>query len=282
MTVGKTAMPLFPDFLRDVDTITAPVPAALEGATHRGVLWQAAQARFMLELHDVARYLIEGGERVTVDPAKGASPVEVARFARTTPLAALLYQRGVLAFHAAAAADERGAVLLAGDSGCGKSTLLMALMQRGWTPLSDDLSVVAREGESDLLVQPTFPELALWPAALERFGWDPGKLERADVNRLLLPPTGGGPVSRQQLRAICWLGVHGNSAIDSEVVSGAELFRAVGALLYNSQIASALLDRRVYMGYAAHILRGVPVFRLQRPRGRWSADEVADLIEKLT
>ena len=53
--------------LTDFQTQFAPFAAMLEGATARGVLWQAAPGRFLLDVPDVARYLVSGGAVITID-----------------------------------------------------------------------------------------------------------------------------------------------------------------------------------------------------------------------
>ncbi|MEI7844374.1 MAG: hypothetical protein WCK35_01085 [Chloroflexota bacterium] len=95
---------MFPDWLTNLQVEFGSVPRGLEKTSASGVLWQAAPGRFLLDVPGVARYLAEDGQRLTIEPAPTASESEVARLARTVPLAALLYQRGLLAFHAAAVA----------------------------------------------------------------------------------------------------------------------------------------------------------------------------------
>ena len=47
--------------------------------------------------------------------------------------------------------------------------------------------------------------------------------------------------------------------------------------------ASALLDRASYLRVAATVAgSGIPIQRLVRPRGRWSADQLADIVEGRT
>jgi hypothetical protein len=61
--------------------------------------------------------------------------------------------------HAGAVADERGAVLLAGDSGAGKTTLTLAMTAAGMRYLSDELVAI----DTDLHVQGMCRPLALPP-----------------------------------------------------------------------------------------------------------------------
>jgi len=273
-------MPLLPVFLQDVTIITAPVPTVLDGASSRGVLWQAAPGRFLLDLPDVARYLVEYGKLITIDPAAGSSSDAVTRFGRTTPLAALLYQRGILAFHAAVVTNGTGALLLAGDSGSGKSSLLMALEQRGWIPVSDELAVVALNDKGAFQVYPTFPESALWPETLQNFGRESELFHHTDSYSRLNVPFKQHCTLPQLLRSIYWLGIQNKNEITRSKLSGLDLFRGTGMMLYNSHVASALLDRAGYMSYVATLIKTVSVTRLFRPRGSWSVESLADLIEK--
>ncbi|TRZ84080.1 hypothetical protein D4R89_13920 [bacterium] len=336
--------------LTDIQTCFAPVASTLEGATARGVLWQAARGRFLLDIPDVARYLVSDGAVITIDRAPDVRDEEMMRFLRMTPLAALFFQRGSLAFHAAAASppsplrgqvkrracssplarglyprvnvaegdllakpgaltrdvntrlstaeadpqtkpgaptaapaavDGEGktsAILIAGDSGAGKSTLLTALLQRGWRLLADDLAVVDVDADGQLDIPPAFPEIVLWPDALEKLG-----LSAATIKAF---PNSWGPsvltsqlaATPQPLRAIYWLSVHHKDEIEMIELKGAERFRAIGTLTYNSHIADALLDRAAYLRLASTIAQTIPLYRLRRPRGQWSVEEMADKI----
>ena len=67
---------------------------------------------------------------------------------------------GRMPVHAAALANDDGAVLLFGASGAGKSTLTAALARAGWRILSDDMSILS--GRDDPHVWQTAPGVSLW------------------------------------------------------------------------------------------------------------------------
>jgi hypothetical protein len=265
---------MLPDFLADFSLNFASIPPHIDGAISHGVLWEAAQGRFMLEAPETARYLVEDGQRVIIDSSPAADATKVRRFLRMAPLAALLFQRGVLAFHAAAVAGPEGAILIAGDSGAGKSTLLAAMLKRGWKLLADDLAVVDREPSGMPTVLPTFPDLALWADTMEKLGF-----EDKGQGRHVLPMEDRFVSSPRPLRAIYRLSVHKEEIAMSDI-QGMMLFTTLAALSYNSRIADALLERAAYMRQAAAIIGNVFVRNLRRPRGRWCVDELADLLEK--
>ncbi|MFZ6027639.1 MAG: hypothetical protein ACOYYS_07985 [Chloroflexota bacterium] len=245
------------------------MPATPADITARGVLWQASRCRpagrFWLTIPGVAHYLVEGGERIVVDVA-GADRAAAQRFVGTAPLAALFYQRGMLALHAAAfLPDEnrQAAVLLAGNSGAGKSTLLAALAQRGAVPLSDDLSPLALDQRGRVVVYRNPGFVRLWPDASRQLGID-GEV----IDAGMFSPS----FEHYPLAAIYWLSVHGYKDVEIRSVQGKQRFDAVGRLTYNTHIADALLERSAYFQLAAAITQQVPIVRVRRPLGRWCLD----------
>jgi len=253
-----------------IDGAVIRCPAQVEdlaGAPHGGVLWRAAPGRLLLDIPGVARYLVSDGNRVEIDPCDSAAAGELRRFLRMTPVAALYLQRGIPVLHAAVVADAAGrAVVLAGDSGSGKSVLLTALVERGWGLLTDDLAPVTLDDDLMPVAVPTWPEVILWPGRVR-----PAAAVGLDARFV----DEGRPI-----RAIWWLGVHGFDPIEVRGVEGIARFEALGAMAYNRRIASALLDRASYLRVAATVAgSGIPIRRLIRPRGRWTADELADIVE---
>jgi len=286
-TDGNETAALFAG-LSDVQIDTAAVPVRLEGATAEGVLWQAAPGRFLLRVPEVARFLVQAGRNVTIDREPGAVASDIRGFLHMTPLAALLYQRGRLALHAAAAANSEGAILLAGDSGTGKSTLLVALLKRGWTMLADEVAAVDLDRHGEIRVAPVFPEIRLWRNAREKSGkttahpagssssslWS----QRQSDHGLTVSKVEQFAATPQPLRAICWLTAHNVDRIEVRVLEGMERFRALGTMTYNSHIADALQDRAEYLRQAAILARSVPILRLCRPRGKWTVEDLADQV----
>lgn len=276
----KTIMSRFPEFLSDTSVTTGSIPTIFDNASAQGVLWQAASGRFQLDVPNVARYLVEAGTTIIIDPAPDALASSVKHHLGMLPLAALVYQRGLLAFHAAAVANDQGAVLLAGDSRSGKSTLLTALLQRGWKMLADDLAIVDLNGPGQPIVYSTASEISLWPDSLTQLGIDADLLPHADANRYEYMPPAQASGSTQPLRGIYRVDLHGKSVVELEKLTVSACFRAFGTFMYNSHVADALCDRVNYMRCTAAIAQAVPITVLRRPRGTWSVNELADMIEE--
>jgi len=269
---------VLPEALPGFTRMEGPVAATLAGATARGLLWEADARRFLLHVPQVGRFLVEAGERITVDQEPGADEGEVERHLRMAPLAMLLAQRGVHALHAAAVSNGQGAVILGGASLTGKSTLAALLVQRGWSLLADELVLLDQGPGGAPRAWPTHPELMLWPDVLDRIQVRPGTVVRPAGRRRSLRCDGAfadGPV---QVRAIHLL------ALDAKVgltpLGGAQRFDALARAAYNPPLASVCFEPRAFAAGLARLPRNLATFRLSRPRAGWTAPELADLVEE--
>lgn len=90
----------------------------------------------------------------------------------------LALQRDMLPIHCSVVADEKGAVLIAGESGAGKSTATTAFLKAGYTLMADDMAWA--DGEK---VYPAFPYQKLCRDVVEREGYDMDELIYIDEQK---------------------------------------------------------------------------------------------------
>lgn len=271
---------VLPSWASDIEVVNSTVPADMVAATARGVLWQVAPGRFLLDVPDVARYLVEAGRRVVVDTAAGSSQVDVERYLRMTPFAALLYQKGMLALHASAVASDKGTVIIAGDSGTGKSALAAYFLKQGYLPLADDLVVITLDQAGHPVVLPNCQGIVLWPDTLALLGCEDALLPGFDANRKLMAVPDGLAAAPGPLRSIYWLRGSKGDSVEVTTLAGMEKFQAMKQLLYNSHIADVLLDHAAYLHLVAKLSAYVKISKLQRPRSAVSLGELAAVIAK--
>lgn len=251
----------------------AQIPV-LQDPLQRGVLWKASGSgrtgRFTLAVPSVARYWVAGGERIWVQP-DGGSEAAIQQFLGATPLAALFYQRGLLALHAAAVLVPQGTILVAGVSGAGKSSLLAGLMQRGAVGLCDDLAPLNLDEQGRLVVLANPGPVRLWPDARQR-------LEIPPEQMLEIPKPASG-CQQYPVRAIIWMVVSNTAEVALQPVQGMQRFEILGKLSYNSQIADALLERAAFFKLAAAAAAQVPIIRVLRPS---AAGDIEALCQAVT
>ncbi len=144
------------------------VPESLADADASGPTWQIAGKSFLLRVPDIARFLLEDGNEIVVEPETPAREADVPIFILGTVFGILLHQREQIVLHASAVRVAGKAVLFCGSSGAGKSTLAAALAQRGYPLVTDDVCTVIVNGAAMPAVHPDGRQLKLWAQAIDR------------------------------------------------------------------------------------------------------------------
>jgi hypothetical protein len=261
------------------------VPDDLPLPRTEGVVFQARPGQFLLKIDDVARYLVEGGQSVTIDPAPGASEAAVRLFLLNTVLAVLLLQRGgLLPLHASSLRTERGAVLFAGHSGAGKSTLAAEFLRRGWTLLSDDLAPLELphgNGQAAVMVWPVFPQLKLWADAARHLGYVLEGLVRVrpEEEKYSVPAAGGFSPAPVPLRAAYVLTTHSRPEVTLQALSPAERFKVLTRRTAGMPFVEGLGLRAAHFQMISALAPRLPLTRVLRPDGGLSVTAVADAVE---
>ena len=241
------------------------VPETLGAIREMRRAWQAAPGMFLLTVDGVGRYLVRQGREIIVEPA--CEDAEgVITFLLGSVLAACLKQRGILTLHASAIATNDGAVLFAGHSGRGKSTLLAALLERGHTMLSDDVTGIVQDGQNGLLALPAYPCLRLWRDAVEALGWS-GRTRgrvREGMEKFLAPVERVGEAL--PVRAVFVLRYHSLKDFQIERASQGAAFRQLLQRIYRKRYARGLGQQAEQFMAVADLARRIPVALISKPQ----------------
>ena len=246
-----------------------------------------AQARispglYQFVIQGVARYRVEAGRRILVDPLPDADPGDVRLWLLGTALGALLHQRGLLPLHVSAVDLDGGAYAFCGESGAGKSTLAAALHRRGLELLTDDVGL-AVPGLEGVLFYPGFPRLKLWRDALDHFGLDHRPLirdlTRADKYHLRLDPNDGFQARPRPLRRL-YLFERGaeDDPVHITPVRGHAAISLIQAHTYRPGLVRQLGRAAEHLRQSGRVASGIQVFRLRRP---WRLDRLDWTLDQL-
>jgi hypothetical protein len=131
---------------------------------------------------DGARFVVEqAGREVWADWTENCTLEDSATYLLGPILAFVLWLKGIASLHASAVSVGDLAIALVGPGGAGKSTTAAAFAQCGFAVLSDDVVVLADQGDR-FLVEPAYPRVNLWPDSVRAlFGSE-------DVLSRLAPP----------------------------------------------------------------------------------------------
>jgi hypothetical protein len=273
---------------------------------------QIGPGLYQFLIKDVARYRVQDGREILVDPLPGADPGDVRLWLLGTALGALLHQRGLLPLHVSALALNDAAYAFCGDSGAGKSTLAAALHQRGLALLTDDVGLAVPESplapsdqpndqRSTLLnatlspgaarkpqllpvrFYPGFPRIKLWRDALDHFGLDHRPLirdlTRTDKFHLRLDAHDGFQAHPLPLRRLYLLGrAAEDDAVRIEPVRGHEAISLIQTHTYRPGLVRRMGRAGDHLRQCGRVAAGIQVFRLQRP---WQLDRLDETVDQL-
>ena len=264
----------------DVRVRIGTAPTALPAPADRRGLWESASGAFLLDVPGVARYLATDGCDVLVEPYGGGNDVGV--FLIGPVFAAVLQQRGVMTFHAAAIETGAGAVLFLGRSGDGKSSLLAELVKRGYPILADDVAGVVLDADGRPVALPAFPCLRLWADVLDKLAWPERARSRVrpGLDKYLVPVGDRFRSAPLPVRAICRLSSHAGDGVEVETAPAAGAFSWLLRSVYRRNFLRGLGQHPACFRTVTALAKRVPALFVARHSWPLRLDALADRIEE--
>lgn len=242
-----------------------------------GPFSHAAERALWLHIPGIARFLVEGGDRITYEAEPGSDEDGVRVFLLGSCIGTLLLQRGRLVLHGNAFALGDGCVVCVGPSGVGKSTLAARMMQRGHPIIADDVCPVDTGGYAI----PGMARMKLWRDSADRLGIETAPLRRIrpELEKFDLPvpaPARAGPLA---IRAIYILSPwNREAAFAVEDLSGLAKFQALRDNTYRFRFLKGMMLGADHMRQCSALAARVPVAELRRPRQGFDIDGLVDCI----
>lgn len=261
---------------RDVRIVLRDVKESIDNPTVTRPIWTATDDEWLQTVLKVGRFHVTGGSLIAIEQWGSDRDIRAYLFGST--IGALLHQRRLLTLHASSFLVDGKAVLVAGNSGVGKSTTLAAVIERGFTMVTDDKTVVLLE-EDRVVTIPGHPTVRLWEDAIESAGGstdglarllDNGKkyLWRAPEIHDATLPVGALFVMRK-----------GNvEAVTVERVEGHPAFKAILAATYRRSMVTGMGVGGAHFAIAACMADVVPVFLIVRPTEGQTVTDVVDAV----
>ena len=258
-----------------------PVPAELEGPVRHGPGYQAAEGRYLLHVPGIARYLVTDGRDVRIAPTPGTAESGVRLFLLSSVMAAVTHQRGLLAMHASTVNVDGAAVLFAGKSGTGKSTLIAAFHDRGYPVVTDDISVVAFDGDEHPMVHPGYRMLRLAMDSLKHVGASLGARRKMDLgeHKYGLTVPGVAPLAPLHLRRMFLLADRPSDTISLRPLAGPAKVTAVVRGTYRRRMSVALGRRSAHFAQCVAVGQRIEIVEVERPRDLDALHRLVDALE---
>lgn len=229
-----------------------------------GTSFFRSNGREILSFQDAGDFLIQDGRiEAFLD---GARP-DLAELRFLGPvLSYWLERRGLTTLHASAATVDGQGVAFLSRHGGGKSGLAAALVRAGHPLLTDDLLAIEETGK----VQPSYPEMRMWP---DEAAWFAGPIEdlplvQSDSTKRRVA-TGAfqetpAPLSRIYLAA---RRPEAEGEIEIQPLSRSEALIELVRHSFSPRLVEAAGLQPARLDRLARLVRSVPVYRLSYPSG---------------
>lgn len=246
--------------------------------------YQASDSEFLLQIPDVADYLISEGREITIRVLPNASEMDVRVFLLGTVLAICLLQSGRFLLHASVVDINGKAVAFTGDSGFGKSTMAASFHSKGRKVLTDDICFVSME-QGQAYAYPSFPRIKLWDDALEALGESNTHLPRdySRENKYHLPVTQNFAEKRIPLAAIFVL-EYAEQACEPYLrpLSVSEGVTALRRNTYRHEFISDMGLLRNHFSYCTELVTHIDMGTLVREKNHHHLSNCVALVEGYT
>lgn len=256
------------------------VPEHLDNVKNQGVLYEASSDDFLFKLDNVGRYRVQFGKEITVQPEKKTTPEEIQLFLLGSAIGGLLHQRGILPIHGSAVSNDQGAMIIAGVSSAGKSSLAACFSERGYSILTDDISVIGFNNKK-AVVHPGTPYLKLWGDVLSYYEEvSEYKRVRPKLEKYYKPLRRTAITSPVPLNRVIILSVKNTSGFTKERIAGAERFNLLWKNTYRIQYSENLDQSVTQFKNLSKLANSIEVFRVERPAYPLQINELADFIQQ--
>ena len=275
-------IPSISDAIPDVSIRLDNIPKEIIDPRISGVLYQAKPGYFLLNIKGTVRYLVKKGKEIIISPEKDSLNSVIRHFLYSTPFAALLYQRGFLVLHASSFINKGQAIILAGASSSGKSSLAVALHQKGYPILSDEIVAISKDESGILWVQPGIPEVYLWDQAAKELKLKIESLMpyRDGIKKYIYRVDQDFPMASAQLKMIFSLNRDNKPHHQIRLLQGKERILALLRSTYLSRLVEGFGLAQTHLELIIQAVRQSMIFELRFAEHQIEIQIIKQVIEE--
>lgn len=255
-------------------------PISLNNPMFSGVRFQTNGQEFLLIVDNIARYYVSNGNSIIVDTLPNADISAIRLFLLGSAFGAIIHQRGLLPFHGSSIKIGDSAIVLSGLSGAGKSTLAAAFLQKGYSILADDVSVVSFDEKGHPIVYPSYPQMKLWTDSMLKLGKDPLNhvKVRQQIEKHYIPTTDNFWDKPLHLKKIFIITSSNLGELKVEQIKGIEKFSLLKTHTYRFNFVAGKQMQEKHFKSFELLTKTVDVFKLTRPTGKFIFDDLINLV----
>lgn len=244
--------------------------------------WKPTSDYFVFDVPETARYLVENGRHITIEPATQADPNNIRLFLLGTCLGAIFHQRELLPIHGSAITTPKGCVIFSGEIGVGKSTLATAFYKKGYDIIADDIALVRFYSDRMIAVEPSFPQIKLSTDIAEILGIETAELAYVGQNTMKYKL----PIHKQfhripePLTKIFFIERHQGDHFQIDPLIGFRKFTLLSQNTYRKSLIEGLGKTRSHFHQSNLLTCCISMNMVRRPANGLRLLELADFLEE--
>ena len=257
------------------------VPEFIPDLHQHGVLFQVKPGAFLFTREDTARYLVTGGNRITIDRFSQADDLDIRQFLLGAGLGALLHQRRSFPLHGSVVAHAGEGFVFLGASGHGKSSLAAVLHRRGYSVFGDDVCVVDFDAGHPRL-HPGPAQIQIWPNTVEALGEREENLLRLRrrVNKRAMVYADKPEPEPVRLKRLYLLAPDDGPEIHAKPMTGPEVIQTLVNNTFRVEYLQGMGVMPEHLAHCARLTSAAGMRRLIRPKLGFQLEALADFVER--
>jgi len=265
----------------DASIYFGPVNQKINNAVYEDDNIKYSKNEFYLHIKGIADFYVSDGTKIVVELENESILVQAKVFLLGSCLGILLAQRKTIAIHGGAVVVGGNSIIITGNTGAGKSTLTCAFRKEGYKFLADDVVALGEKEKGNIIAFPAFPQQKLCKDAIEKMGYKTEELVLIDEKRekYSIPLNNHFLMEAVSLKAIYELNSVDEDLVKLEELFGTNKFNTILKNIY--RIETIRLDDfdPVYFKKCVEIAKSIKVYKLSRPKGKFTVDEQIKLIK---
>lgn len=268
----------------DITICYGKVPKNVRQSIDKGETFNFEKNKMWFFIKKVAIIYIYNGNTIIVDPCENYNKDHLRLFILGSAFGMLLLQRNNVAIHGSALVIGGKSVIFTGLSGAGKSTLSVALRNRGYKFLTDDISSIGENSDGSFIVKPGFPQQKLCMDAMIKMNYNVEKFTKVNDDRDKYALSVGSLFSKNPapLAAIFELVVDNVDNVEITKVTSSEKLLRMMKNIYLIEVTRYSGMDNSFFKKCIEIANKTSYYRISRPKKGFSIDQQIELIiEKL-
>lgn len=268
----------------DITIAYGKVPENVRQAVEEGKTFNFEKNKMWFSIKEVAVFYIYNGDTIIVDLCENYNKDHLRLFIHGSAFGMLLIQRNNVAIHGSTLVIEGKSIIITGLSGSGKSTLSVALKNKGYNFLTDDISAIGENSDGGFTVKPGFPQQKLCKDAMLKMGYNIDEFVKVndDRDKYALPVGNLFVEEAVPLAAIFELAVGDVDKVEIIDITASEKFLRMMKNVYLIEVTQYSGLENSFFKKCIEIANKTPYYRIIRPKEGFSVEQQIELIiEKL-